>query len=419
VTGRRRAPRGRLWPVLLTLAALAGAAAWVVASRARTLPSAPLARVPRGAALVLHVDVRALRASEAYRALLPEDAGSGLSRVRETCGFDPLDRVREVTVFASELAEGGPGGGARRTGGLGDLGWIARGERLREESLVACIRAVVEADGGGIVRTEVAGVPAIGSARGRTRAAFVAVDGAAGGDARVVEAVVRVVRDRAPSALGDAELADLWALVAGGSGADDVERDPTPGRALTLVARVPERWREAVARQAAIAPSLAPATTVRALGASVGMGVDLSVGAALRTGSPAEAAALARAISALRDEQLARPLVRLLPVGRALAALEIEARGSDAVLAVDLSVEQARALGPLARALASGGPPPAASEPDAADGGEAPHADGVAPRAVGADAPPQASGAAAADGVSGVEASGVRGGPAPDAVIRR
>jgi hypothetical protein len=370
VRERRGTTRGRLAPALVILAALAAAAAWVVASRVHTLPEAPLARVPRGAQIVLHVDVDALRRSEVYRALVEEDRDDGLSRVRETCGFDPLGRVREVTVFATADSRDSlrvDAASPRRRRGIGSLGWVARGDRLRDPALTDCVRRVVESDGGDIVHTQVAGVPAIGSAHGPSRAAFVATDGAAGGDVRVTEAVVRVVRDRAPSALGDAELMSLWRVVAGepasngplgrgGSGgeASGATAAPWSGPAVILVARLPEAWREAVARQALRHPALAFATHVRAIGASIRAGADLSLRAALRTGGASEAASLVAALSALREEALTRPFSRLLPLGRALSALRFDTRAQDVSVGVDLSVEQARALGPLLRAVARG-----------------------------------------------------------------
>src|SRR5688572_2048817 len=99
--------------------------------RARALDS-----IPNGALLVATADLDTLRASPSFAPLLREGREiPGLGKVREVCGFDPMDTLHELAVAIPAAGE------------EGDFGIVAAGV-VDDEALVACASKVIEARGG-------------------------------------------------------------------------------------------------------------------------------------------------------------------------------------------------------------------------------------------------------------------------------
>jgi len=302
---------------------VAAVVALLVFGMPKRLSDEPLRTVPDDAVAVLSVRVHDVLHARFVRDLAGgalDDAG--MSRVREVCGFDPLDRVETATVFVS----------GDEDLGLDHVGFVARGPRLASEDLVRCVKRAVESDGGGMREVRIEGERAIASASGSSRAAFVGSDGVTGGSEPSVAAVLRTFHGDQRSADGDALLHELWQKLASGS------------RDAVLVAHVPSRWRAALVRRIGDDPRLALLTRVRAVGLSASVATGASVSVLLRTDGSDTARDLVETARALRRDALSNPLATLTPAGRALAGVRLEAEGADAVAAVDLDADEARAL---------------------------------------------------------------------------
>lgn len=310
--------------VLVAIALGCAGLAWgISALTGRSRPRTALAAAPEGASIVAQIDAPALLASPIWQALVAEDGG-GLDRVERDCGFDPLARLRAVSIFVI----------GTETRPLERLGFLARGDLPREE-LVACVERVVDEDGGAIRRVEIDGVPAIASEHGPSRAAFVGSDGIVGGDELIVREVLRTDRGDAPGADRDAELVSLWQRVQGRG-------------EVIAVARVPAHWRDWLGRLGdEIALDALEQVSAIGLGARIRSGLGLTV--ALDAGSPEAARGIVEVARAQRDVLLEDTLLRVSPLGAALRRVELDVDRGTVVATVDLDEERLTALVQLVR----------------------------------------------------------------------
>jgi hypothetical protein len=145
--------------------ALAFAAAAVVAAAGITLFATrrphpgSLDAIPAGALLVATADLAALRASPVGAPFLREGREiPGLGKVRDVCGFDPMDTLTEVTVAIPAA------------GDSGEFGLAASGP-IDADALIACASKVIDARGGRAVTT------ALGSFRSVRDAALATTGG--------------------------------------------------------------------------------------------------------------------------------------------------------------------------------------------------------------------------------------------------
>lgn len=309
--------------ILAAIALACAALAWGLSQLGgRTRPTTALGAAPEGSAVIAQVDVPALRASPIYRALAGEDAG--LERISRACGFDPLDRVRSAFVFVVG-DEGRP---------LEHVGFVARGELARGE-LVECVERVVEAEGGSLREVAIEGVPAVASAHGSSRAAFLGSDAVVGGDEHVVRALIRVDRGEAPGADRDAALARLWERVAA-------------RREVIAVAVVPPNWRDFLGRLGE-GVELGALEDVRriAVGARVRSGLGVTL--ALDAGDELHAAALVEEARTRIARLLEEPLLGISAAGSALRRIELRTEGGDAIATLDLDDAELASVVQLAR----------------------------------------------------------------------
>jgi hypothetical protein len=111
------------------------------ARKVRTPPAAIIDMAPRGASLVVAVDVERLRKSAIGNALLGENKSlPGVEGVTEACGYDPSIQVRELVL----VAPGKHLGGAASSG---DFGIVATGP-FESQRLSACAGSVIRRRGG-------------------------------------------------------------------------------------------------------------------------------------------------------------------------------------------------------------------------------------------------------------------------------
>jgi hypothetical protein len=128
-------PRSKNLIALLCAAVLTATVAWLI-RRSREERLHAIDAVPANAFLVVSLDVDLLRKSPLAGVVLGGPAGSllGGKNVASTCGFDPIDRMREVVVAVPVEDESG------------EFGVAIRADVTKDE-LVDCARKVLEARG--------------------------------------------------------------------------------------------------------------------------------------------------------------------------------------------------------------------------------------------------------------------------------
>lgn len=326
-----------LFGVLATL--LLGVTGYFAFRPRISLPDMPLRSVPDSAILVAHADVATLTRAPAFRQLMEASGDQSIGRLRELCGFNPLDAIREATLFVSEGGNLSPQ----------HIGVVLRG-RVGAGDLGACLRRAVENDGGSVRNQQIEGFPAVVSSGGGSRAVFVGDDGFVEGAEAPVLASLHAANGTGGSAASNATLNDLWEKL----GSD---------RELSILSRVPNSWHEPLNALAA-RQQLPALSHLVALGLGLRVSTGVTAAAIVRASAAEHARALATAITAYKDELARTPFIGFTPFGPALAHVRIEAQGNDVVLAADLTVEQIRAALDLLQGGADGvGPMPDARRP--------------------------------------------------------
>jgi hypothetical protein len=122
---------------LLALAVIATAAVFIVRQRSETGPAGALSAVPHDAWLVAFVDVASIRSSPIVKPLLGAGTAGAIPGIRslpDTCGFDPVAKLRELVVAIPEEGEGD----------RGDFGIAFTGDFGKDE-LTACADKAIRA----------------------------------------------------------------------------------------------------------------------------------------------------------------------------------------------------------------------------------------------------------------------------------
>ncbi|EYF01448.1 hypothetical protein [Chondromyces apiculatus] len=126
---------------VLALLSLGTALGGALAYRARSWPFhdttvSALDAIPGNALIAGTADLRALRASTLGAPFFHDGREiDGVGKIRELCGFDPLDQIDEIAFGVPPSDEGG------------ELGLVASG-KLQDDDLVRCATRVIEARGG-------------------------------------------------------------------------------------------------------------------------------------------------------------------------------------------------------------------------------------------------------------------------------
>jgi hypothetical protein len=127
--------------LLLASILIAAAALFVAVQRSQNATSsATLDAIPADAFLVTTFDIAALRDSQLAAPLAPFVASLGATEVETRCGFEPIARVRELSIAIPE-------------GQDGEFGILARGNFTRDE-MSKCANAVIAARGGSPIETK-------------------------------------------------------------------------------------------------------------------------------------------------------------------------------------------------------------------------------------------------------------------------
>jgi hypothetical protein len=315
--------------IFLAIAALA-AGAWFLFWPRVSLPQDPLAAVPGDAFGFVRVRVDKVIASDAYKRLIVERGQArGIERVQVTCGFNPLERLKELVVFARTA----PGGGVPR------FAFTARGD-LRHEELIDCVKKFTKGDASALQREDIEGIPTVQSRKGSSRAAFLGRDGIIGGDAESVRAAIHAVLGKAPSAALDPLLSGLY-------------REIEQGSDITLVSRLPDELKPTIRQLGAVAgPRLQQLEELRALGANMTTSSGrLAGGAMLVTRDARQATDLVELGKSAIARLLNIPGIGLTPAAGVLRAVQMEARGDRATFAGGIKVTTIETLLELLPAL--------------------------------------------------------------------
>jgi hypothetical protein len=340
--------RSSLVVIALALVAVS-AAAWYMLWPHVSLPADPLAAVPADAYGVAHLRVDRVLASDAWKRLVVERGqAKGIEQVQAKCGFNPLARLTELTVFARPA----PGGGLPR------LAFVARGN-LQHEELLDCVKKFTGGDASALTREDIEGIPTVQSKKGSSRAAFIGRDGIVGGDADSVAAVIHSVLQKAPSLAGDAPTKQLY---------DDLVQ----GSDITLVSRLPDEAKPMIRQLALVAgPGVQMLEEIKLFGLSVvTSSAKLAGGFTLVTRSNEEASAFVELGKNAIAQLLTIPGIGMTPAYGVLKTVQTEVRGERGTFSGQIkvaSIETLLELLPALEALTddSAAPRQAAGKPDA------------------------------------------------------
>lgn len=332
-SARLRAVKRSSWFVIAAVVACLGAAAWFLFVPRETLPQDLMQVVPADSYGAVRIHVDRVLASDAFKRLVVERGeAKGMERVTKTCGFNPLERLKEVVVFARPA----PNSMERP-----HLAFVARGN-LPHSELLRCVEKVTGTDRSKLRTEEIEGITTVASSKGSSRAAFVGRDGVIGGDAESVRAVIQALHKQAPNLLGDNLLRELFQQVEG-------------GQDIAGVVRIPDELRPQLRMLAGrlMGGILAPLAEVRAVAGNLSLSDSkLAGGTTLLTTDAAQATAVVGLARGQIDRVMRIPGVGLTPAGGVLRGIQTEARGDRATFTGAIKVSTVEALLELLPALA-------------------------------------------------------------------
>lgn len=285
--------------------------------------------VPNGALLVASADLNALRASALGGPFFGDGREiPGLGKVREVCGIDPLDTLREIALAIPAA------------GDEGDFGLVAAGE-AQDDALIACASKVIEARGGTPV------VTSIGTFRTVRDSSLVGSGGEIAvrkggpvllGAGTYLRAMIDAAEGRGPTvrasrahsllskAIGNAEVRVTVVL--------------TPEQRKTLETEL----REASGAAPDSPGAKPPGSSILAGGLGVELGPQVKLHGVILCDSAAACAELAGSLKTARDARAADPATRLVGFGAVLEDMQIEARGDQIHARVEVPEAEAKKL---------------------------------------------------------------------------
>lgn len=286
-----------------------------------SLRAASLDAVPQGAILVAVADLDALRTSPAGAKLLAADRDiPGLGTVREVCGFDPMERIRELAIVV-------PAGGDE-----GDFGLVAAGD-AQDDAILACASKVIEGRGGKPVITTVGSFRTVRDATMILSGAEIAVK--RGGPILLgAGPYLRAMIDAA-----DGRIATIRASVAHARLADLVE-----GSAVRATVVLTPKQREDLARDLAEGGGPRAAGSILALAVGAKLGAMVSVRAVIACETAASCADVAAILSKARDARAADFATKLVGFSKILEDTQIRAEGESVQIAAEVPADQAATL---------------------------------------------------------------------------
>jgi hypothetical protein len=302
---------------------LAGAIGYFVWTKTKSPTFASsLDAIPEGALLVATADVGVLRRSSALAPILSETGEiSGFGKVRDVCGFDPLDGITEVAM------------GIPAAGADGDFGLVAFGT-VDAEALLSCASKVIEARGGRPVVNPIGGFRTVRDSAALASSAEIAVrDGGPIllGAGSYLRAMIDAADARIPRVSSDLLHQRLSNEI--GAGAVRVTVVLTPEQRRTL--------NEELARGGAQG---SPAAAMIGLGLAVSVDSRVGLSGVVVCDAANACTELGRTFDARRSSQSDDPLIRLVGAKPLLERMKISSEGTRITARVDMSTEEAANL---------------------------------------------------------------------------
>ena len=290
--------------------------------RAPDLRAQVLDAIPSDAFLVARADLAALRASPVGAPLLRYlTAGrdtTELGRVRDVCGFDPMDTITELAVAIPAA------------GDAGEFGLVAAGP-LDDEALLACASRIIDARGGRAVTTTVGSFRSVRDAALAVAGGEIAVRRGGPlllGAGAYLRSMIDAADGRSPSIHSSLVHAVLGREIGGAS-------------VRVVVVLTPEQRRTLAEELESDGEPGSPAASIRAGGLGVELGQTVSLHALVTCENSASCARLARTLGERRDAHARDPALRRAGLDTVLERLEIVPRGELVDARVGLPVEQA------------------------------------------------------------------------------
>ena len=310
----------------LTLAVVAAAlaAGLVVLARQKGSPdlaSHALDAIPTGALLVATANLDALRASPVGAPFLREGREiPGVGKVKDICGFDPMDTLSEVALAIPAA------------GDAGEFGLAAAG-KIDDEAILACAAKVIEARGGKAMITPIGGfrtvrdsaLPGGGEIAVRKGGPLLLGAGA------YLRAMIDAADGRGPSIRASVAHTQLGKQLDGGA-----------VRVTGVLS--PELRRSLVDELAEGGAKDSPAASVVAGALSVTLGPRVAIQGVIACEEAGACARFATTLKSVRDARANDYATRLVGFSTVLEQLTIEPKGDLIHLRVELAAEQAATL---------------------------------------------------------------------------
>ncbi|MBK9266977.1 MAG: hypothetical protein IPM54_45280 [Polyangiaceae bacterium] len=277
--------------------------------------------IPDGALLVATADVGVLRRSSVMAPLFSEGEVPGIGKVRDVCGFDPLEGITEVAM------------GIPAAGADGDFGLVASG-LVDAESLLSCASKVIEARGGRPVVNPIGGFRTVRDSASRTSSAEIAVrDGGPIllGAGSYLRAMIDAAEGRLPRVSADLLHERLSREI--GSGAVRVTVVLTPEQRRTL--------NEELTRGGAQG---SPAASMIGLGLAVSVDARVGLSGVVVCDAAPSCGELGKVFDARRTSQVDDLVVRFVGAAPILERMKISSEGTRVSARVDMSAEEATGL---------------------------------------------------------------------------
>lgn len=351
----------------LTLAVVAAALGGGLVVLARQKGSPDLAAhaldaVPAGALLVATADLDALRASPVGAPFLREGREiPGVGKVKDVCGFDPVDTLSEVALAIPA------------SGDAGEFGLVAAG-KIDDEAILACAAKVIEARGGHAVVTPIGGFRTVRDS-GLPGGGEIAVRKGGPlllGAGSYLRAMIDAADGRAGSIRSSVAHSQLGKQLDGGA-------------VRVTVVLSPDQRKSLVEELAIDGAKDSPAASVVAGALGVKLGPRVAIHGVITCEQAEACARFATVLKSARDARANGYSTRLVGFSTVLEQLTIEPAGELIHLRIELAAEQAATL--VDRVLKLRG----VSHP-------MPNPDDVMPPAASASAAPPASASSGAPG---------------------
>ncbi len=278
--------------------------------------------IPDGALLVASADVSVLRKTGVMAPLFSEGREiAGIGKVRDVCGFDPMESITELGV------------GIPAAGNDGDFGLVAVG-KIDAEALLTCASKVIEARGGKPVVSPIGGFRTVRDSAALSSDAEIAVrDGGPVllGAGTYLRAMIDAADGRIPRVSQDILHARLGQDI--GSGALRVTVVLTPEQRRTL--------NEELARGGA---SGSPAASMIGIGVAISFDARVGLSGIVACEAAKSCEELGKIFDARRASQSEDLLFRVIGAAPILERMKIGTEGTRISARVDMSADEATGL---------------------------------------------------------------------------